>query len=82
MIAETHIGLFQTPVSMPLKECIWPEHLIIAPGAALLTLSLAQDASQPHSHPSVHTTEGVGLAVLEVFEPATQRRVQLRDGLA
>src|SRR5215470_5085195 len=53
--------------------------MIPASTSTVASLSVSQDTAQPHADPVIECRERVAMAVLEVFEPAHQRLVDVGD---
>src|SRR5512137_2586661 len=66
-------GFHQTVKPELVKIGIRPALMVTPSGSALLSLMLAQDASQAFANPTVQFAERRGLAVFEVFKPASQQ---------
>ena len=61
------------------KEGIRPALMIVSPALTCTAFPFPKDASQPHSYPGILPGKVSPLAVLEVFEPASGRPVDVRD---
>src|ERR1700744_4838809 len=80
-LADRLIGFLQTEQPTLGKEAVGPARLICTAniGNPSPLLLLAQQAPQPPAYPTVQVAEGPRPAVLEVAEPAPQRRVEMFD---
>src|SRR5215204_5290141 len=74
------MGCVKGEQSLSGEEGIGPAFMIgvTAPGAWPLLL-LAQEGTQPSSDEAVHLGEGRMVGMLEVAEPASQRRIEVAD---
>src|SRR6201997_403562 len=80
-LADRLIGFLQTEQPTLGKEAVGPARLICTAniGNPSPLLLLAQQAPQPAAYPTVQVAEGPRPAVLEVAEPAPQRRIEMFD---
>jgi len=75
------IGVSQAEKPVLGKESIGPLDVIEAAGDPRSPELLAQEIAQPPADPAVKRSERRAMAVLEVFKPAAQRRVEVLDDL-
>ena len=61
------------------KEGIRPAMMVRAARPAAAVLPSAEDVPQTPAQPAVQIAEGRGMAMFEVFKPASQYRVELGD---
>src|SRR3989339_236780 len=61
------------------KESVRPASMVQSASSSYPVGSLAQDAAQAHPNPAVQGRKGGFAAVLEVFEPPSQRLIQGND---
>src|ERR1700689_3485328 len=73
------MGRYRVVVPMLGKVRVRPTMMIAPPTAAASTRSLAENAPQTPSDPTVHGWERRADAVLEISEPTPQRPVHVRD---
>ena len=80
-LANRAVGSLQAEQPMFGKEAIWPSRLIRTAhvGDPLQLLLLAQQTPQSAAYPAIQRAEGPRSAVLEVAEPAPQRRIEVVD---
>ena len=64
------------------KEGIRPAMMVRAARPAAAVLPSAEDVPQTPAQPAVQIAEGRGMAMFEVFKPASQRAVDVVDDLA
>src|ERR1700730_17782360 len=80
-LARLLIGTLQAEEPMFGKEGIGPRDVVGAAGDPRAPVLLARDIAQPPADPAVERRECRALAVLEVVEPAAQRRIEVLDDL-
>lgn len=78
-LTSQRMGSRQGEQAQPGKEGIRPTKVIRTVFSSLSSLASAQQATQPHPHSLVQGGEREAMTVLEVFKPAPQGPVQVRD---
>ena len=73
------MGGFQAIQPLLRKEGVRPALMVPSPTSALAALAFSENAAQPHPGPAVDILERRPVAVLEVFKPAPERRIDLGD---
>lgn len=64
------------------KEDILPAVMILSPTSTPQTQTPAKDTSQTHPNPLIDVSQGVGLTMLKIAKPATQRYRYILDDVA
>ena len=63
------------------KEDILPAVMILSPTSTPQTQTPAKDTSQLHPNPLIDVSQGVGLTMLKIAKPTTQRYRYILDNI-